>query len=327
MNNSRLRLNPSQRKALADVLTEKFSLRKAAGQLGVSVSSLKKWTAGQRTIPLDVSRKIEGGFPASASIFSSAETVPDFFWASKGGRAYVSGLSRRQLLARIAHARSFKKPYPIVTCHIEDEPALEFFGIMMGDGCITEYYSRSEKRRRSLLFVSGNAVSDKAYLQDYVRPLLDRAFRTHACIRFRNSSRTVDLIVRSKGLIEWLVEHGFPVGKKGQISIPQKIVRLPFGKLRHLVRGLFDTDGCLSARKSEGYRDPFVLISSSSAPLRRQLKSILRGQDFPAYDSSNMVGVKGAKHVRRWFREIGSSNKRNLSRYNRWLERGILPAA
>ncbi len=326
MSSFRVCLSQRQRKLLFSLLTARMNLNQVSISTGLNFSSLRHWQKGQRTMSSNAVEILEAKFPETRKIFSKATKLEDVFWASKGGRSYASRRNKRQHSANMSRVRSFKKQYPPISFKPEENPmAMEFFGIMMGDGCVTEYYSKSDGCARSAIFISGNAFSDEDYLKHRVSSLLMSAFKTHAYLRSRKTSRTIDLVIRNRQLVNWLKSNGFPSGKKGQIKIPARLFSLPFDKLKYLIRGLFDTDGCLSARKSENYRDPFILISSSSIPLRNQLKRLLREHGYPAYDSSNMVGIKGAKHVRRWFEEIGSSNQRNTSRYESWLKTGVLP--
>ena len=58
-----------------------------------------------------------------------------------------------------------------------------------------------------------------------------------------------------------------------------------------------------------------------------QIKDMLRGQGYPAYISNNKdVCVRGIANVKRWFDDIGSSNSRNLLKYEYFLKHGYLPA-
>jgi hypothetical protein len=92
------------------------------------------------------------------------------------------------------------------------------------------------------------------------------------------------------------------------------------------MRGLFDTDGCLFARKDEGYRLPHISICSKSKSFREQICKLLREQNYPAYINNINVRIKGIKNVKRWFSDIGSSNKRNLLKYEYFLKHGYLPS-
>ncbi|MFH0713263.1 MAG: LAGLIDADG family homing endonuclease [Candidatus Micrarchaeota archaeon] len=200
---------------------------------------------------------------------------------------------------------------------------LEFFGVLMGDGCIVRF-KKPNNRYYFRIFISGNATRDLEYLTQFINPILKR-FGVHAYFYKDKHTNTINAVINNKKFAELLTSLDFPVGKKGQIEIPKWIMKLPLEKRFNVIRGLFDTDGSMSARKSEQYRRPLVLISSESTPLRKQLKIMLREVGLPAYDSSGDVGISGIACTKKWFELIGSNNPRNLDRYNGWIKTGTLP--
>ncbi len=201
---------------------------------------------------------------------------------------------------------------------------LEFFGVLMGDGCIVKFKKPPSDSDYLRIFISGNSKRDSTYMKNYLNLILKK-FQVYAYFYQDKHTNTITAVINHKKFAEYLVSLGFPTGKKGQIEIPSWIMALSLEKKFHLIRGLFDTDGCISARKSEEYRRPLVLISSESIPLRKQLKTILREAGLPAYDSSGNVGVDGISSTKKWFELIGSNNPRNLDRYTGWVRTGALP--
>lgn len=216
-----------------------------------------------------------------------------------------------------------------MACIQPDAAFLELFGALAGDGCIVRV-NRNKKYPGYRIFITGNAKTDFAYLEQLCQLFERRG--VHAYLRKRKATNkgnrgAADIIINNDDFAVELHELGFPVGKKGNIKLPEWIMQRPLKEQLRVIRGLFDTDGFLSARKSEGYRRPFALISSNSQPLRTQVRTILRAAGLPAYNSSGMVGVNGTENTKKWFSSVGSSNERNLSRYRAWLETGVLPPA
>lgn len=114
--------------------------------------------------------------------------------------------------------------------------------------------------------------------------------------------------------------------KYDSIKISKIILNLPWAIKKFVLRGLFDTDGCIFARKDEGYRLPHISISSKSKSFREQICNVLREEGYPAYVNNSNVRIKGIKNVKRWFSDIGSSNSRNNLKYQYFLKHGFLPA-
>lgn len=210
------------------------------------------------------------------------------------------------------------------TPDIADDKALELFGAMIGDGCLSKYYASYPKRVLQVTLLTGNAIKEKEY-QLYLSGLLSDLFGVCCKPRVRkNSSNTIILETGAKRVFDWFLLHGFPCGKKNNIEIPKKLSGLPKTKLNLIIRGIFDTDGQISARKDEGYRYPYIFISSSSSPLRQQIKHILRSQDIKAYIHADNIVVRGIGNFLKWFKLIGSNNPRNLKRFREFQETGKL---
>jgi len=206
---------------------------------------------------------------------------------------------------------------------------LEFFGALIGDGCLVRFWRKDKQCWAFRVFLTGNASTDRDYFRGYLRGLLS-AIGIYGYFRARRKSNKknancVDLVVNNKAFAQFLISLEFPVGKKGNIVLPDWVLRLPLKKKTLVLRGIFDTDGCLSARKSENYSRPFVLISSKSKPFRLQLKQIIRELGLPAYESGHLVGINGIQNTLNWFELVGSRNNRNLSRFLGWKTSGKLP--
>lgn len=199
----------------------------------------------------------------------------------------------------------------------------ELFGAMLGDGCLSKYYASTEKRMIYETRITGNALKEKDYHLHLAKIFLV-LFGFEPKPRVRKGTNTLDLITTRRFVFDWFVSHGFPCGKKTHLKIPEILLFSENEKLNFLLRGLFDTDGQISARKDEGYRYPYVFLSSSSSVLRFQVKEILIRQGISAYVSRDNVVLRGKNNFKRWVNLIGSSNPRNISRIKEFSETGYL---
>ncbi len=326
MDKSRLLLSRKNLDKLFEILDEDYSRREIAEKLNVNTNTLKHWRTGFRTMPFEVAERIKRLSPSTIQIIEKATILPDDYWASKGGKAWVRTLSKQEMKEKMRGLRNLRVGFskPITVDLTKNDLAIEFFGVMIGDGCLCKYYSKTDKCNRYMVFITGNSLRDRKYFEDFLIPLVKKTFNVHAYLRTRRTSNTIDIMIRNKEMFFWLNNNGFPIGVKGQISIPSKLFSLGFQRLKPLIRGIFDTDGCVSARKSENYSRPFAIISSHSVKLRKQVKTLLRGAGYPAYDSGHNVGINGRLAFKKWFNEIGSNNPRNLDRYRFWLTTGKL---
>jgi len=190
----------------------------------------------------------------------------------------------------------------------------EIIGIMMGDGCL--YLDKFKKYQTSISFHK----KEKDYLY-YVKNLFEKYFDYKFCITeieneflLRNNSVFVGKKLISAGIIE-----GNKINNK--IIIPNWIFKNKYFLL-NLLRGFFDTDGCIY-RKYENYSQiQFKLASKETInslyqaliqlgfnPTKIQ-KEIYKGR------FSWKIYIVRQKEIKRFFKEIKPANKKHIKRYN-----------
>lgn len=96
-----------------------------------------------------------------------------------------------------------------------------------------------------------------------------------------------------------------------------------------VLRGLLDTDGCIFARKDEGYRYLHIKITSANKEFLNQLKDMLQDFNLSAYvhwqgDHGGDVIVRGNKNIKSWMKFIGTSHPIVKQRYESWINTGVL---
>lgn len=202
----------------------------------------------------------------------------------------------------------------------------EFYGILMGDGCISQYRDYQKANRLDTV-VTGDKRNEVSYFL-YIKSLLKEEFGVGAYLYEYKTENTVRLIIRNKAFASFLLELGFPCGKKYEkLIIPNRFIQLEWNDLKHLIRGLFDTDGSIYAKKNEQYRYPYVSLSSKSILLLQQIHKILRDRNYPFYINCNEnLVMKGIENTKRWMADVGTSNPKHKFKYNHWLRHGSLPA-
>jgi hypothetical protein len=142
---------------------------------------------------------------------------------------------------------------------------------------------------------------------------------------------------------------GFPYGAKSTIvSTPKEILNLKNKEIvNRFLRGLFDTDGCLSFFKrnygkycvfkaTRNYY-PQVGIKLVSEKLSQEINDLLSYLGFNYYSNSYQphninsnkvfcVRLSGTANLEKWIQNIGFKNMSKLSRYLIWKEHGFCPA-
>ena len=245
------------------------------------------------------------------------------FWgASKGGKATISKTSKNALNKKMKFVRKFKH-IKIVKIR-QNRTFCEFYGAIMGDGCLSEYMVR-EGYKKYVIILTTDRKRDWDYIR-YLKSLVEKEFGIDAYIRDDIKHNVTRLEIRNKSLFDGMKRIGFPIGEKGRnLKIPNKLLILPWKVKKFIVRGLFDTDGSIFGKKNEGYKYPYICITSISSVLLNQLYLILRKQGYPCYISSDDLLIKGIKNTKKWMSDIGTSNPKHKFKYDYWLKNAILP--
>lgn len=214
----------------------------------------------------------------------------------------------------------------------------EIIGIHAGDG-----YLRFRTRNKGEIDISGN-VEEKPYYDNHVIPIFNKAFKTK--IKGRYFSRgTYGFVTYNKKIRDYLFSVGFPSGKKSHVvKVPQIILKSKNKKIYSMfLRGLFDTDGCLSfdKRYSKKYKKfincyPRIIITTTSKELCRGASMLLKRLSIEhfsfGYQPTNLkyhykytIIINGSNRLKKWMKLVGMKNNSKLSKYIIWKTFGFCP--
>ena len=314
-----------QKELVRKAIEKAGSQRKLSFLLGIPKGCISSYKTERFCIPYERLSEILS-FLEITNIEDLIEKKLPKHWGQKlSAKQSISKLSKKELAQRMLYVRSFKKQ-KIVKINLPiNKYICEFYGILMGDGCISKYQDY-EKFNRCDMVVTGDKRFEMDYYK-YIQNLLKARFNINSYIYQYQSNNSLRLTIRNKPFSNYLIKLGFPVGKKYiDLTIPKKLYDLPWNKLKFLIRGMFDTDGTIFAKKNEGYRYPYIGISTKSDRLRSQLISLLRKRGYPFYDSGNDLFMKGIKNIKSWMNDVGCSNPKHRFKYEYWLQNKKLPA-
>lgn len=322
------KFKPSKQSKLVSMAVEKAgSQRKLSKLLNIPKGTISAYLAEEYSISLGRLKELLKFLDLNMKDLSMTmgERLPKHWGQSLGGKKSRNNIGKEKIQKYMEYIRSFrkKKKYNL---NLPLNPALyEFYGILMGDGCICKY-TDYEKIERWDIIITG----DKRYESDYysyIKSLIKDNFGFYSYIYKYKNKNHIRLTIRCKSFVQYFIKLGFPCGKKyGNLIIPDVLLRLGWPHLKYLIRGLFDTDGCIFAKKNEGYRYPYMTVSTKSDQLIEQLQVILRGRGYPFYRNNQNLFMKGIKNVKRWMNDVGSSNSKHKFKYDYWLTHGKLPA-
>lgn len=175
------------------------------------------------------------------------------------------------------------------------EGLAEVYGAMLGDGCLSQYFSNYDKRERYCTLLTGH-THDEPYYRRTIQPIFIKEFRVQGGIRFRKKSNAIVFNIYRKEIFDFFKELGFPVGKKYNHLVIPKTMFLDNKLATACIRGIFDTDGSIYKRYSKQYKNHFrfydyyvIQFKLISPKVIEQIKDIL-----------NRIGIKTTK--------IGKSN-------------------
>ena len=200
----------------------------------------------------------------------------------------------------------------------------EFIGIMLGDGSLNIYPGRTRTYRR--LKITLNATKDAAYAQ-YIAGMIKKLFSVDASIQRRSYEKnTLDVFVFDKDVIELLTGRiGLRTSPKwNQAEIPKRFLKPSLARL--VVRGYFDTDGCIAVVNNNGTVYPRLEMKVCPSPMQAQFFKILRNErfQFGAYEIGKgkvRIQMNGVDMLRKWNTTIGFSNERNSSIADAFLKK------
>ena len=186
----------------------------------------------------------------------------------------------------------------------------ELIGAIIGNGNIYD-------RRPSYVELSGHPTEDLIYFKKILTQLVINELSYNPRLFFHSSA--VRIRISNKNFVIWLKSLGIPSGKFKfkRVLIPKKIC-ISWKKTRNCIRGIFDTDGCVSFDKRPIYSQPYprVVLHILNEDLLKQLYKILKDKKFNVTISKkeSSIYLNGFNEVRKFLIRIGFSNPRHHNR-------------
>lgn len=200
---------------------------------------------------------------------------------------------------------------------LEYSPALaEILGIMIGDGGIC--IDKKNKYHTTIAFNK----KEKDYLY-YVKRLFDEYFKPY---KFCLTNHKDELFLSNVSVFigKQLVNFGLKSGDKvkNKIAIPEWITNNA-DFLKRVIRGLFDTDGCVYCKYDKFAQIQFKLACEESIrSIREALIKLkynptkIQREKYAGLYSWKIYLVR-QKEIQRFFEEIQPMNHKHVLRYNK----------
>lgn len=203
----------------------------------------------------------------------------------------------------------------------------EIIGIMIGDGSI---YIKPKKTYQAR--IGGNSDTDRKYLLDWVKPLIEKVLKTRVRIRYHNSRKELFLCIDRKQNVLEFTKFGLPSGNKGKnnVGIPGWIFK-ENNYIKRCIRGLIDTDGSICP-KTIKHPCASIWIASYIPKLREDLTYSFRILGYSPSKWANRINRPNVKQlclgksneVIKYFKDIGSKNPKHIERFNKFIRAPVV---
>ncbi|PIZ83695.1 hypothetical protein COX97_00705 [Candidatus Pacearchaeota archaeon CG_4_10_14_0_2_um_filter_05_32_18] len=329
----RILLSKNSREKLFNFLIKEYkckSLKELSIELNLPYKTIQNWRYYQeryipdKIIPKEIKNKLE--------VLDKQE---DNWGKVKGGKKTYKiiinkygkeEIKKRQINGGKVNTIKIKNQPNLIELDLNNPLFLELYGVLLGDGWMSKLTYRGKSIY--LIGISGNAKLDRDFIL-YIKKNVKLMFNRNAYLKERPKYNAIELQILHKFLLEKLnKELEFPIGRKINLEINKKIYDLGYEKMRYVIRGIFDTDGCVYFDKTPiGNPYPCISITMKAPILMDQVRNMLVEKGFKVlYDDYNYpiirLKLKGSKQLKKWINEIGSSNLRNLNNFARVAQSG-----
>jgi len=194
----------------------------------------------------------------------------------------------------------------------ESRELIEFLGILAGDGHINNISYE--------ITITGHRKLDYNFLVLFVKPLIKKLFGLQPYIVEKNN--VIYCRTYSKKLVDFLhSKYKVPIGKKkNKLRIPSMLIDSK--DLKYYLRGLFDTDGCISRHHKNSV---YLEISSKTPLFLKDIRKGLLSFDFHPYLSKKSVILYRKDEIDKFFKFIKPRNNKHLERYSIYKKIGYIP--
>ena len=200
-------------------------------------------------------------------------------------------------------------------------------GWHIGDGSMNYY--KNCNNLKGLYQLRGHIQDDKPHYDYRIKEIFKRLYNLDINLRKMHGTGVYGFQIWSDKLVNFKSKIGLPLGKKTSIIIPK--IFLKEGELIiPIIRGIFDTDGCLYLEKKNNKFYPRIKITTVSKPLADQLKYEINEIGIRAtkysmsrsevgWNTLHNIEIMGKNEAKKWFRIIKPKNPKFLRKFKLYL--------
>lgn len=198
------------------------------------------------------------------------------------------------------------------------EELAELIGIHFGDGSMDNKHNYTYK-----LSYACNIV-EKQYA-NYLINKFQKLFNVSLSKILNQKKSCIILYLYSKTLCKFFNEMlEIPYSPKNNLQI-SSIILSKKEYLISFIRGLFDTDGCITIQRFDKYKYPLIKISTKYRNFAQSISKALKSLNINSFISTksgrNFIGYDVTirnKEAKKFFQIIGSNNSKNIEKWGHW---------
>jgi len=197
-------------------------------------------------------------------------------------------------------------------------------GWHIGDGSMNYY--KNKGKTKGIYQLRGHIEDDKLHYLERVKPLFKLLYGIDISLREMPSTRVFGFQVWNSDLVNFKKNLGLPLGHKFDISIPSRFLENDELK-SSVIRGIFDTDGCVYLEKKNKKLYPKMEIRTISYSLACQICEVLIELGLRATKhkekiirinrkQSYLISVRGVEMFHKFMDTIKPANPKHIAKYN-----------
>lgn len=188
------------------------------------------------------------------------------------------------------------------------------------------YYNNCGKLK-GVYQLRGHIKDDRQHYEKRIKPLFEKLYCCKISLRDMPSTGVFGFQIWDDNIVKFKQNLGLPLGKKLEISIPLALLKNRENRIA-VIRGIFDTDGCVYLEKKNKKLYPRVEIKTISYKLANQLLDILKHFIFRVTlhsehitkDSINRrraytISVRGVEMFEKWMDIIKPANPKHIQKF------------
>lgn len=207
---------------------------------------------------------------------------------------------------------------------IISEDLAEETGWHIGDGSMNYY--NNQGRIKGIYQLRGHIEDDKPHYIERIKPIFKKLYGIDISLRDMPSTRVFGFQIWSDELVRFKQKLGLGIGPKINITIPSIFLKDHNIKIS-VLRGIFDTDGCVYLQKKNNKLYPRMEIGTISYQLAEQLKLSFNeiGLRATMYKSRNLnnsnkkilyaVSIRGVEMFHKFIQIISPKNPKHIAKY------------